>query len=236
MKMSISKTIGDILDYTNIGDNDFDVYVTYNGESVVVIGTADIIHELDYQYNDWRMYTRGTTLLGEYTYLQYCFNEYKKAMQNNLDRIYAALRQAYDPTGDYSRHETTAYKLTHEVEYGKTATNTTTDLESKTEYNSTVGDDIKTYDTVSVADAKSQSKTGNDTTTINGTTETELSGTDTTTDTRLAADNIKDIVGNNNSPQSAINDEIMLRINNDFTDIVIKGFADKYLFLLAEEG
>ena len=154
MKMSISKTIGDILDYTNIGDNDFDVYVTYNGESVVVIGTADIIHELDYQYNDWRMYTRGTTLLGEYTYLQYCFNEYKKAMQNNLDRIYAALRQAYDPTGDYSRHETTAYKLTHEVEYGKTATNTTTDLESKTEYNSTVGDDIKTYDTVSVAELR----------------------------------------------------------------------------------
>ena len=182
------------------------------------------------------MFTKGDDLNAQYTWLVYCYGEYCKDMRNSFNRIYAALMQNYDPTGDYSRHETTAYKLTHEVEYGKTATNTTTDLESKTEYNSTVGDDLKTYDSVSVSDARSQSKTGDDTTTINGTTETELSGTDTTTDTRLAADNIKDIVGNNNSPQSAINDEIMLRLHSDFTDIVLKGFADKYLFLLAEEG
>ena len=215
---------------------DFDVYVTINGTDTVVIANADVRHHLWEHYYEWSIFTKSDTITGKYSDLVYAFGEYCKSMRNSFNRIYAALTQDYDPTGDYSRHETTAYKLTHEVEYGKTATNTTTDLESKTEYNSTVGDDIKTYDSVSVSDARSQSKTGDDTTTINGTTETELSGTDTTTDTRLAADNIKDIVGNNNSPQSAINDEIALRINHDFTDIVMGGFADKYLFLLAEEG
>lgn len=215
---------------------DFDVYVNINGTDIVVIANADVRHHLWEHYYEWSIFTKGDTLSAKYMYLVYCFGEYCKEMRNSFNRIYAALTQDYDPTGDYSRHETTAYKLTHEVEYGKTATNTTTDLESKTEYNSTVGDDIKTYDTVAVSDARSQSKTGDDTTTINGTSEIELSGTDTTTDTRLAADNIKDIVGNNNSPQSAINDEITLRIHHDFTDIVMGGFADKYLFLLAREG
>lgn len=228
-----TETIANLLTVTT-GDNDFDTYVTTENGDIVVIASADVLHYLWEHYYEWSMFTKGDTIEARYTWLRYCYNEYKKEMQSSFDRIWAALTKTYDPTGDYSRHETTAYKLTHEVEYGKTATNTTTDLESKTEYNSTVGDDIKTYDTVSVSDARSQSKTGDDTTTINGTTETELSGTDTTTDTRLAADNIKDIVGNNNSPQQAINDEIMLRIHNDFTDIVLKGFADKYLFLLAE--
>lgn len=230
-----TETIANLLTVT-AGANDFDTYVSISGVDTVVIASADVLHYFWEHYYEWSLFTKGDTIQAKYSWLKYCYNEYCKEMRNSFNRIYAALTQDYDPTGDYSRHETTAYKLTHEVEYGKTATNTTTDLESKTEYNSTVGDDIKTYDTVSVSDARSQSKTGDDTTTINGTTETELSGTDTTTDTRLAADNIKDIVGNNNSPQSAINDEIMLRIHNDFTDIVLQGFADKYLFLLAEEG
>lgn len=230
-----TETIANLLTITG-SEHDFDTTVSVNGTDTVVIANADVRHYLWEHYYEWSMFARGDSLNARYTWLAYCYGEYCKDMRNSFNRIYAALTQQYDPTGDYSRHETTAYKLTHEVEYGKTATNTTTDLESKTEYNSTVGDDLKTYDIVSVSDARSQSKTGDDTTTINGTTETELSGTDTTTDTRLAADNIKDIVGNNNSPQAAINDEIMLRLHSDFTDIVLKGFADKYLFLLAEEG
>lgn len=230
-----TETIANLLTIEGETTN-FDVYVNINGTDSVVIANADVRHYLWEHYYEWSIFTKSETLQGKYYDLVYAFGEYCKDMRNSFNRIYAALTQDYDPTGDYSRHETTAYKLTHEVEYGKTATNTTTDLESKTEYNSTVGDDLKTYDSVSVSDARSQSKTGDDTTTINGTTETALTGIDTTTDTRLAADNIKDIVGNNNSPQSAINDEIMLRMHNDFTDIVLQGFADKYLFLLVEEG
>lgn len=230
-----TETIANLLTITS-GEHDFDTYVTYGSSDTVVIASADVLHYLWEHYYEWSMFTKGDDLNAQYTWLVYCYGQYCADMRNSFDRIYAALMQDYDPTGDYSRHETTAYKLTHANMYSKSAINTTTDLESKTEYNSTVSDDLKTYDKVSVSDARSQSKTGDDTTTINGTTGTVQTGTDTTTDTRLAADNIKDIVGNNNSPQAAINDEIMLRIHNDFTDIVLKGFADKYLFLLAEEG
>lgn len=233
MKMTISNTIGDILDYDNVGLNDFDVYVTYNGEAVVVIGTADIIHELDYQYNDWRMYTRGTTLQGEYTYLQYCFNEYKKSMQNNLDRIYAALRQSYDPTGDYSRHETIGYKNTRDIDYGKTVTTEADDYTTEVAYDSNVKNQTTTFDSTNLRDATKAIKDGADTTTVNGKISNTSSGKDTITDTRLPKDNVRDVVGNNNSPQQSIIDEINLRLKNDFTDIVVKGFADKYLFLLA---
>lgn len=233
MKLTVSKTIGDLFDYQTIGDHDFDVYVNYNGADTVVLATSDVVHHLDYTYNEWRMFTRGTTLAGEYTYLVYCFGEYCKDMRNSLNRIYAALVKDYDPTGDYSRHETTAYKNEHTIDYGKTATNTANDYQSQTVYNSTVADDIKTYDSVTVQDAQSTSKSGDDTTTISGSMETALTGTDTITDERLPADNIRDVVGNNNSPQKAINDEISLRIKNDLMDIVVNGFADKYLFLSA---
>ena len=229
-----TETIANLLTVT-AGENDFDTYVNTGSEDVVVIASADVLHYFWEHYYEWSMFTKGDTLAARYSWLMYCYNEYKKEMQNSFNRIYAALSQTYDPTGDYSRHETIAYKNEHTVEYGKTATSTTTDLESVTEYNSTIGDDIKTYDSVSVSDARSQSKTGTDTTTLNGEQKTELSGTDTITDERLPDDNIRDVTGNNNSPQQAIRDEINLRIINDFTDIVLKGFADKYLFLLAEE-
>lgn len=233
MKLTISKTIGDLFDYQAAGEHDFDVYVNYEGSDIIVLSSIDVVRHLEYFYNEWRMFTRSETLYGEYAYLLQCFDEYIDDMQNNLNRIYAALMHTYDPIGDYARHETISYKNEHKVEYGKTVTTTATDYESKTEYNSTVADDIKTYDNVSVADAKSTSKTGDDTTTLNGTMETATTGDDTTTDTRLANDNKRDVVGTKSSPQKLISDEIKLRIHNDFMDIVVNGFAEKYLFLSA---
>lgn len=234
MKLTISKTMGDLLEMSPHGDHDFDVTVSYNGASVTAIASADMRHHLEYAYNEWRMFTRGDTLAAEYSYLVYCFGEYIKQMQNSLNKIYAALMATYDPTANFARHETVAYKNTHETEYGKTATNTATDYESKTEYNSTVADSLKTYDSVTVSDAQSTSKTGDDTTTLNGEMKTELSGTDTITDTRLAADNQRDMTGLQRSNAAAnINAEIDMRIRRDFTDIVLQGFADTYLFLSA---
>jgi hypothetical protein len=212
--------------------NDFDVTVVYNGSNVTIVSDTTVRAYLNEHYYEWSAFVTGDTDTQIYTSFKNKFEEYITEMSAMCERIYAALMQEYDPTGDYSRHETIAYKNTHEVEYGKIATNTANNYTSETEYNSTVGDDIKTYDVVNVADAQSTSKTGTDTTTISGSMETELSGTDTITDTRLATDNVHDVVGNNNSPQQSILDEINLRIHNDMTDIVMQGFSDRYLFLV----
>lgn len=212
--------------------SDFDVTVSYNGSNVTVVSDSTVRAYLNEHYYEWSTFVSGDTDTQIYTSFKNKFSEYVIEMRAMFERIYSALMQEYDPTGDYSRHETTSYKNTHEVEYGKVATNTANNYASKTEYNSTVGDDIKTYDVVNVADAQSTSKTGTDTTTISGSMETAMSGTDTTTDTRLADDNVRDVVGNNNSPQQSILDEINLRIHNDMTDIVMQGFSDRYLFLI----
>lgn len=212
--------------------NDFDVTVPYNGSNVTIVSDSTVRAYLNEHYYEWSAFVSGDTDTQIYTSFKNKFSEYIIEMRAMFERIYSALMQEYDPTGDYSRHETTSYKNTHEVEYGKVATNTANNYTSETEYNSTVGDDIKTYDVVNVADAQSTSKTGTDTTTISGSMETAMSGTDTITDTRLADDNVRDVVGNNNSPQQSILDEINLRIHNDMTDIVMQGFSDRYLFLI----
>lgn len=234
MRLQISKMMSDLLDYSEIGEHDFDITATYNGNTVTVVESDDTVFFLENHYNEWRMLTKGDTLAEEYNYLKLCFTEYMTEMQNSINRIYAALMSDYDPTADYIRHEQQSYKNTHSNMYSKAAVNETIDLESKTEYNSTVGDDIKTYDSVAVQDARSQSKSGDDTTTLNGKQATTSSGTDTTTDIRLKSDNERDVTGNNTSPQEMIQREINLRMQHDISDIIIGGFADKYLFLCAE--
>lgn len=234
MRLQISKMMSDLLDYSEIGEHDFDITATYNGSTVIVVESDDTLFYLENHFNEWRMLTKGDTLVEEYNYLKLCFTEYLTEMQNSIDRIYAALMSDYDPTSDYIRHEQQSYKNTHSNMYSKAAVNETIDLESKTEYNSTVADDIKTYDSVTVQDARSQSKSGDDTTTLNGKQATTSSGTDTTTDIRLKSDNERDVTGNNTSPQEMIQREINLRMQHDISDIIIGGFADKYLFLGAE--
>lgn len=234
MRLKVSRMISDLMDYSEIGEHDFDISVTYNGNTVVAVESDDTLFYLENHYNEWKMLTKGETIAEQYNYLKLCFTEYLTELQNSMNRIYAALMSDYDPTSDYIRHEQQSYKNTHSNIYSKAAMNSTIDLESKTEYNSTVADDIKTYDSVNVSDARATNKTGDDTTTMNGKQSTTSSGTDLTTDTRLKNDNQRDVTGNNAAPQDMIEKEIALRMRNDFSDIVINGFADKYLFLTVE--
>lgn len=230
--MRQTETIANLLTIDG-GQNDFTVYVSYNGSDIAVLANADIRHYMWEYYYEWSIFTKGDTLASKYSWLTYIFNEYCKEMQTSFNRIYAALMQSYDPTGDYSRHETIGYKNTRDVEYGKTVTTSADDYTTEVAYDSNVKNQTTTFDSTSLRDATKAIKDGSDTTTVNGEISNTSSGTDTITDTRLPADNVRDVVGNNNSPQQSIIDEINLRLKNDFTDIVMQGFADKYLFLLA---
>lgn len=234
MKLIISRMIADLMDYSEIGEHDFDITVEYEGSNVVVVESDDVLFFLENHYNEWKMLTKGITISQQYEYLKTCFQHYLAEMQNSMNRIYAALMTEYDPTSDYIRHEQQSYKNTHSNAYSKSALNSTIDLQTVTEYNSTLSDDIKTYDSVNVSDARATNKTGNDTTTMNGKQSTQSSGTDSTIDVRLKTDNQRDVTGNNSSPQDMIQKEIELRLQHDFSDIIINGFADRYLFLCAE--
>lgn len=231
-----TQIIGKLLTQTQ-GLNDFDVYVQDSeGEPIVILSNALVRHILERDYYEWSMFSIKGSLSEQYSYLLLAFHRYCEEMASSFQKLYEALSASYDPIADYRRKETTDYKLSHETEYGKTSTNTAEDYESRTDYNSDVGDEVSTDGTpASLRDHTRTTKGGYDTTTLNGKMTTELSGTDTVTDTRKAADNVKLIEGNNRSPQEAIRDEIELRMGDDFGDIIIKGFASRYLFLLPTE-
>lgn len=231
-----TQTIGKLLTQMN-SDNDFDTYVMGSGgESTVILSNYLVRHLMERDYYEWSMFTIEGTLKQQYDYMLLCYHRYCEEMGASFQKIYEAFYAQYDPIADYRRKETTDYKLTHETEYGRTSTNTAEDYESKTDYNSNVGDEVSTDGTpASLRDHTRTTKGGYDTTTLNGTLTTELSGTDTVTDTREADDNVKLIEGNNRSPQEAIRDEIELRMSDDLGDIIIKGFASRYFFLLPTE-
>ena len=233
--MRKTQIIAKLLTQTH-SQNEFDVTIQIGGQDVNIVASNLVRHILERDYYEWSIFVKHDTLSEQFSDLLLSWHYYLNEKQANFEKIYLALTEVYDPIADYRRKETVDYKLTHETDFGKTSTMTATDYESKTEYNSTVGDDITTYDSpASLRDHTSQSRTGDDTTTLNGEMKTELSGTDTVTDTREAADNIKLIEGNNRSPQEAIKDEIALRLADDLADIVLKGFAKQYLFLLPDQ-
>ena len=124
---------------------DFDVYVNINGTDTVVIANADVRHHLWEHYYEWSIFTKGDTLSAKYMHLVYCFGEYCKDMRNSFNRIYAALTQEYDPTGDYSRHETTAYKLTHEVRQPQIQQQTSRAKQSITAQSATISRHMTLY-------------------------------------------------------------------------------------------
>lgn len=233
MKMRPIAQMKDMLSIPDTG-NDFDVYVTIGGQDITVIPSSEIRHTFEYSFYEWCMFTRGDTDSEHYAYLILCFSDYCKEMQMSFNNIYKALTAQYDPAANYSRDEQQSHKNERTTEYGKTATNTTTDLTSETEYNSTIADDTTTYNqTAQLRPATSQSKTGTDTTTLNGTNTTELTGSDTITDVGLLADNVRKVTGLQRAAASEnIRNEIDMRIHNNFFDIVMTGFVERYLFLL----
>lgn len=152
----------------------------------------------------------------------------------SFNNIYKALTAQYDPAANYTRDEQQSHKNERTTNYAKTATNTTTDMTSVTEYDSTIADDTTTYNqTAQLRPATSQSKTGTDTTTLNGTNTTAQAGSDIVTDIGLLDDNVRKVTGLQRAAASEnIKSEIDMRVHNSFFDIVMTGFVERYLFLL----
>lgn len=216
------------------GTTDFNVNVTYNDETITVIAGNDFLQYLALNYWEWSFFSQGDTAAAWYSYLLAAFNLYMAEMSDSYDRIYAALMKSYDPAANYSRDEQQSHKNTRTLLHGKTATTTYTNYQSEVSYASNVSADITTFDDTNLRNKDKTSKEGKDTTTLSGSVAVANTGTDTTTDTGLLADNERKVTGLQRSSAAAnLTEEINMRLHNDFLDIVLQGFADRYLFLLA---
>lgn len=216
------------------GATDFNVNVTYNDETITVIAGNDFLQYLALNYWEWSFFSQGDTAAAWYSYLLAAFNLYMAEMSDSYDRIYAALMKSYDPTANYSRDEQQSHKNTRTLQHGKTATTTYTNYQSEVSYASNVSADITTFDDTNLRNKDKTSKGGKDTTTLSGSVAVANTGTDTTTDTGLLADNERKVTGLQRAAAAEnIQKELDMRLHNDFLDIVLQGFADRYLFLLA---
>lgn len=216
------------------GTTDFNVNVTYNDETITVIAGNDFLQYLALNYWEWSFFSQGDTAAAWYSYLLAAFNLYMAEMSDSYDRIYAALMKSYDPAANYSRDEQQSHKNTRTLLHGKTATTTYTNYQSEVSYASNVTSDVTTFDDTTLTPKDKTSKGGKDTTTVSGSVAVANTGTDTTTDTGLLADNERKVTGLQRSSAAAnLTEEINMRLHSDFLDIVLQGFADRYLFLLA---
>lgn len=213
--------------------HDFDVYVTIGSEDITVISSSDIRAAFEYSYYEWEMFTRGDTDSENYGYLVLCFSDYCKEMQMSFNNIFKALTAQYDPAANYSRDEQQSHKNTRTMLHGKSTTTTYNNYQSEINYASNVSADVTTFDDTNLRNKDKTSKGGKDTTKLSGSVTTADTGTDTTTDTGLLADNERKVTGLQRAAAAAnIQQEIDMRVHAAFFDIVLLGFADRYLFLL----
>ena len=216
------------------GAADFNVNVTYNDETITVIAGNDFLQYLALNYWEWSFFSQGDTAAAWYSYLLAAFNLYMAEMSDSYDRIYAALMKSYDPAANYSRDEQQSHKNTRTMLHGNMKTTSYDDYQSEISYASNVSSDVTTFDDTTLTPKDKTSKGGKDTTTLSGSVAVANTGTDTTTDTGLLADNERKVTGLQRSSAAAnLTEEINMRLHNDFLDIVLQGFADRYLFLLA---
>lgn len=216
------------------GPTDFNVNVTYNDETITVITGNDFLQYLALQYWEWSFFSQGDTAADWYTYLLAAFNLFMAEMSDSYNRIYAALMKTYDPAANYSRDEQQSHKNTRTLLHGNMKTTSYDNYQSEISYASNVSADVTTFDDTNLRNKDKTSKGGKDTTTLNGSVSTADTGTDTTTDTGLLADNERKVTGLQRAAAAEnIQKELDMRLHNDFLDIVLQGFADRYLFLLA---
>lgn len=242
--------VSDIIDVVP-GEHDFDVVVNVpdgQGGTVqyTVMSGSDFLQYIGLDYYEWSFFSFGEDASGHYTYLKKQFDMYMAEMGDSLDRIYLALNAQYDPLSNHTRHEEVDYKNTHSLQYGKSDTmkysdaNGTNPFKTKTTYDHFTQSYITPFDNNTAGlnpSSMTEYKTDDgkaDVVQMEGQITHTLGGTDTTTDTRERKDNKTDVTGQWRATAAEnIQKEIEMRINNDFIDIVLKGFADKYLFLLA---
>lgn len=233
-KIQIQKIMPEMMQ----NQNDFDITATIEEDTYTLMYGKILVNTLLYDFFNWSFfyYTDVVSPDTPYNFLKKELFDFIEEKTPIWTKAFEALLEKYHVGYDFFRHETTTYKNEHKITFGKKVSGAITDYETATEY-ATVHNNITTFDDDTYrADTeieKGINENDKDKTTINGRTNTNESGTETTTDTRLANDNDVTVSGYNNNLTKAVEEELKMRINNDISDIIIKDIVNRFFMLLA---
>ena len=200
-------------------------------DDIPIIVGGRFIDELIQKYGTFsflRMYEDENVT--DYKYFENMYKVFRNSSQEQWFRYYKAILEIYDPSLDFERYETTAYKNTHDIKYNSTFT-TTPNTTQEIEHGKYTTDSVTTFESDTLYVHDKDSNGGTDTITNSGSNTTEHTGTDTVTDTRLEDDNYTSVSGRNSGSAKLISDELDLRARDDTETFVLKQFATQYLFL-----
>lgn len=218
--------------------HDFDITTTIAGDSYTLLYGKILSDNLLYDFFNWSFfyYTEVVTPDTAYNFLKKELLDFIEEKTPIWSKAFEALLEKYHVGYDFFRHEVTNYKNEHEISFGKEVDNSITNYETTTEFAKTENK-ITTFDDTAYRNdseiIRGDHNTDKDKTTINGSTNTTESGTETTTDTRDGKDNDVTVTGYNNSMTKAVEKELKMRINNDISDIIIKDIVNRFFMLLA---
>lgn len=218
--------------------HDFDITATVDGETYTMMYGKILTDNLLYDFFNWAFfyYTNVVTPDTPYNFLKMQMLNFIEEKTPIWTKAFEALLEKYQVGYDFFRHETTNYKNEHKITFGKQIAGSITNYETATEY-ATVHNNVTTFDTATYRPdteiEKGINPNDKDITTINGSTNSGESGTETTTDMRNANENDITVTGYNNNLTKAVEEELKMRINNDISDIIIHDIVKRFFMLLA---
>lgn len=222
----------------NFNQLNFDIYKEEN----VIIKSADVKAELNYNYNEWAFFSDNENVTES---LQELFNHFVDLFNGDIIRIFDALSEKYNILDNYNGiEEITHGRVENTANFGKVKTtanmgkvtttlnkngviDTNTHSVANSESALTVGgnflDDSK--------DTTTQAQRTNETDAVTNTNETDARTDTNTTSEHTITTTKRGNLGTTTS-QQMLTSEIDLRTQKIFTTLVIKMFTDKYLFLM----
>lgn len=204
--------------------------VQYDG--VTYITGLDFINNFLQRYHLFTLYWWNTSLEAVDAFKD-LWIMFLATSEDEIKHIIQTITAEYDVTEDYFRTISTASKNTHMTTYGKTETETPNNYTTTTTYGGRRSDSVTTFDSTAYRPEAEGGNSGSDTVTTTGSISKTTGGSDTITDTRLAADNVVTESGRNATPTETVDKEIAMRIKYDLCNIITQRFASLCVFLEA---
>lgn len=209
---------------TNIYEHTFDVSIN----DTLVLETADFLNEIHTMHYD-KSFISHMDKTQDITQFINQWQIYKNRHMDEWTAIYNATVANVNPINDYSETRTVTPNITVEntVDYGRTVTNTN-DTTNTLQHGKTTTGQTNTYDG-NLRNSAKTTDSGIDTTTIDGTTTSAVTGQDgSTTSTTGSTTETKS--GYKNNAFDNLQKSIEFKARFNLRDMIINGFATEFLF------
>ena len=215
---TILETTAFDLSLNDLGNNSIDIFKT-----------TDFYDDMCLYYleKSVQILDNSNSEIVEFTHL---WTNFKNHYMEEWQRIFTNSLIEYDPLSEYHEKKkltpdlttTTDFKHAHVIDYA------IDHHDDETGYGGKTTSKINTYDGTE-HNASESSNSGKDTRKYKETNKTTNSGTDTTT-AKATGTSTETIDGYKNSPAKALSDDIIFHVRCNIRDLVIKQFANDFLF------